>query len=217
MYSILTHVRYETSDKMAATNETRVDTTMVGLLLVGFVLLLFGIFWLQGAGVFGTGAHNKALDSSVLAQIYFVVGLILILLTIFAYRTGKTKATIVFPFVAMFLFVFYYDITMNSEMGVVAHSSNWALYIVLAIFLFIIAIYMFIEKAPKFLSVLLLLIGLTLLFYGIACIYGSNGPCYDPDVRKALDAVMAIFSFLAFIVATYLGLAYGDPKKIPLI
>jgi len=67
-------------------------------------------------------------------------------------------------------------------------------------------------------------------YIGSAFCFDNNGifksfDCYKDDdldkviqdIRKALGIVTGIFAFLGFIVATYLGLAYADPKKIPLI
>jgi len=197
---------------MAAEN-ARVDTTFIGYLLIGFVLLIFGVLGLQWGELFGDVYKDMPIDTNVFTQICGVVGLILILLTVFAYRTGKQISAVVFAFTGFFLIATFIDNWTESEI----YNSDWFMFLAFAIFFLIIAIYALIAKAPKFLAVLLVLVALMALFIGLGFFYAWFGPGDNYDLSKTMGILLGIFGFLGFVVATYLGLAYANPKKIPLI
>lgn len=208
---------------MATTNniDGRVDMTFVGLLLIGFVLLILGITGLQEGGLFGdirgpTKYTDLPIDFDVLAQILLAVGIILLLLTIFEYRVGNKYSAALFVFFGC-MFIFYYFSEYSGVTDYLYCNSNWFTFIALAIFSLLGAIYLTFSKAPKFVALLLLLFGLFLVFFSLTCFYSVFGPSDNYDIYKAMGIVYGIFALLGFIVATYLGLAYANPKKIPLI
>jgi len=110
----------------------------------------------------------------------------------------------------------YFNYVVKSGHGILTANSDWFLYVAIAIFFFIFVIYSLIARTPKFVSVLLLLIALMVFFIGLNCYYYVFGQANE-DLYKAFGIVYGIFAFLGFIVAVYLGLAYANPKKIPLL
>jgi len=194
-------------------NDVRVDTTFVGLFLIGFVLLMFGVLGLQLGNVFGDVPKDMPIDTHVFAHVVGIIGVIIVLLAIFAYRTGAAVAAGVFAFVGAFFIIYY----MDNDFCLVAGNSNWFLYIAIAIFFLIYAFYSFMQKAPKFLTILLVIVTFVVFFFGLALAFSPAGPCANVDAFKGLAITTGIFAFIGFVVATYLGLAFANPKKVPLI
>jgi len=200
---------------VATNNDTRVDTTFIGYLLIGFVLLLVGIYGLQSAGVFGHTYKDLPLDFAVLGRVYSIVGLILVILTIFAYRIGKKTSTGAFAFFGVYYALYGLTIINKTDPTTVTNSM-WFFYVAAAIFALIFAIYEIFNKTPKFLAVLFLVVALYAFFLGLTALYGAYGT-NDANIHDVTALLYGIFALLGFIVAVYLGLAYADPKKIPLI
>lgn len=191
-----------------ADNE-RVDTTWVGLILIGFVLFLFGFLGLELGNVFGEGI-KWPLDVGVFAYLCGAIGLILLILAVLGYRVGNPIAAGVFAFVAVFLVFFYFD-QVHGE----APSTNWILYIGVALFFLVFAVYAFLVNAPKLLVLLLALVALAVLFFGLAFYMAADA---NVDTMKTMAIIGGVFSFLGFLNATYLGLAFAVPGgKIPMV
>lgn len=205
---------------MAIENNVRVDTTFIGYFLIGFVFLIFGVMGLQDGGLFGEftpeNYRNLPIDYSVFSMVVGAVGFIMILLAVFAYRTGKQITAVSFLFFGLFFIFVRFNHVAKSGLGQLTANSDWFLLVAFAIFFLIIAIYAFVAEAPKFVTVLILLTALTAFFFGLCCLYAPFG-MDNVDLHKAMGFVFGIFALLAFVIATYLGLAYAVPKKIPLI
>ena len=171
-------------------SENRVDPTVAGLYLVGFITLFFGLLGIL------TFLGNDTTDAAAAAMgLLLPVGFVLIIFAYMAGKAGNAFATALFAFIGV-AFIGVSMSALYSPMG--AYAT--------AIFFIIFAIVAFIIGAPKLLAILLLLVALFFLFFGF------NTAAADPAAKEVYAAAYGLFSFIAFIVATYLAVALGTQK-----
>jgi len=171
--------------------ENRVDPTVAGLFLIGFITLVFGIAGIQ---MFNEGFGVSALLDAANVLVLPVAFIILI----FAYMAGKAGnafAVALFAFIAVALFGA--GVLMNGEP---------LLFAIIAFFFIIYAIVALLIGAPKLLVILLFLVALLFLFIGFAFAVNSGGEA------GAYCLVFGIFGLLSFIVATYMAVALATQK-----
>jgi len=169
-------------------SETRVDPTVAGLFLIGFITLFFGLLGLE---IFGAGPDvTKILG--VAGDFIYYIGFILIIFAYMAGKVGNAFATALFAFVAVALF----------GVGIGLINTYPTVFYAIAFFFLIFAIVSLVIGAPKLLGILLFLVCLLYLFVGFQ--------------QATLDAPYAIafsfFGFLSFIVATYMAVALATQK-----
>jgi len=173
-------------------SENRVDPTVAGLYLVGFVTLFFGLLGILT--FLGSADATFAGDAAV--ELLFPVGAVMIVLAYMAGKAGNAFATALFAFIGVAFLAINAGAFVGSSIG--AYAA--------AIFFIIFAIVAFIIGAPKLLAILLLLVALFFLFFGFA------GAATSVDAAEVYAAAYGLFSFVAFIVATYLAVALGTQK-----
>lgn len=180
--------------------DVRIDPTAVGLLFIGFVLFVVGIFGLQQGNVFGDVSFITGND---LIEMCYLFGFALTLIGIFAYRAGSLFGTGVFLWVAAALFAV-------SFIGL--ETGSWFLYIIIAIFFAIFTIWALLAGSPKILVGVLAFATLTFLFLAI-----SLKTLGDAGDAKMMLILTGVFSLLGFILATYLGFALTGAKELKVV
>ena len=173
-------------------SETRVDPTVAGLFLVGFITLVFGIAGIQ---MFNDGFGS----SDILAAAGFLIVPVSVVILIFAYMAGKAGnafAVALFAYIAVTLFgaaKFLGDEPM--------------LFYIVAFFYVIFAVVAFLIGAPKLLGILLILVALIFLFMGFAfAVSGGGGD------TEGYCVAFGLFGILSFLVATYMAIALATQK-----
>jgi hypothetical protein len=166
-------------------SETRVDPTVAGLFLVGFITLFFGLLGIDIFTDAGTALKGVA------ASFIFVIGIIMVVFALMASKAGNAFATALFAFVAVALF------------GVIFGIDGFpVVFYAIAFFFVVFAIVAFLIGAPKLLAVLLFLVALLYFFVGLWVGYG--------DAPYA--AAFGLFGILSFLVATYMAVGLGTQK-----
>ena len=171
-------------------SENRVDPTVAGLFLIGFVMLVFGIAGIQ--------LFNSGWPDLLVAAFDFIIPVAFIIL-IFAYMAGKAGnafAVALFSFIAVSLFGAGYML-----------GTEVMLFAIVAFFFIIYAIVALLIGAPKLLVILLFLVALLFLFLGFA--FAIEKGAGDPS---AYCLVFGFFGILAFLVATYMAVALATQK-----
>ena len=167
----------------------RVDPTVAGLLLIGFITLLFGIVGVQ---IF-TGADESIVFG---AAAYFLLPLALVML-VFAYMAGKSGnafATALFAFIA----VAFAGTGYLAGLG----GDGALLFYIVGFFFIVFAIIALLIGAPKMLVFLLVFVALLYAFFGL--FFGAGDAPYA--------AAIGICGILAFIIATYMAIALSTEK-----
>jgi hypothetical protein len=175
-------------------SETRVDPTVAGLFLIGFVTLVFGIMGIQ---MFNQGIIDPA--GTIIEAAGFLIVPVAFVILIFAYMAGKVGnafAVALFAFIAVSLF----------GAGSFLNKEPMLFYIV-AVFYIIFAIVAFLIGAPKLLAILLILVALLFLFIGFA--FAATVAGSEPD---AYAIAFGLFGILSFLVATYMAVALATQK-----
>ncbi|MDR0778521.1 MAG: hypothetical protein LBE48_03675 [Methanomassiliicoccaceae archaeon] len=170
-------------------SETRVDPTVTGLFLVGFITLFFGLL---GIDLFQDAANNGLVD--VAGNFIGVIGIIMVVLAYMAGKSGNAFATALFAFVAVALFGVRYGIGETVAFPVVFYA--------IAFFFVIFAIVAFLVGAPKLVVILLFLVALLYFFVGLW--FGYEESSYA--------AAFGVFGILSFLVATYSAVGLGTQK-----
>ena len=175
-------------------SENRVDPTVAGLYLVGFITLFFGLLGIL------TFLGNDTTDAAAAAMgLLLPVGFVLIIFAYMAGKAGNAFATALFAFIGV------------AFLGIAAGATGSPLgAYAAAIFFIIFAIVAFIIGAPKLLAILLILVALFFLFFGFAVADGTL--LFTTDASQIYAGAFGLFSFLAFIIATYLAVALGTQK-----
>jgi len=174
-------------------SENRIDPTVTGLFLVGFITLVFGLIGILGYAE-ADGADN--LTAAVIVALP-ALAVIFTVLAVSAIRIGNTFAAPLFAFVAVALY------------GAMAGLTTFAAYLfyVLAIVFILFAIVAFIVGAPKLLAILLIFVALLYLFVGVFIGVALAGN--DPLIYALL---FGIFGVLAAAVALYMSFALSTQK-----
>jgi hypothetical protein len=173
-------------------SENRVDPTVAGLFLVGFITLFLGIVGIQAYN--GSTFTFDTLD----AALYFLGALSLVML-MFAYMAGKAGnafATALFAFIAVSFFGAIAGTGLPETYGLICY--------ICALFYLIFAIVAFVIGAPKLLAILLIIVALLFFFIGL---YIGGGMAEDPYA-----IAFGIFGIVAFFVSTYLAFALATQK-----
>ncbi|MDR2866459.1 MAG: hypothetical protein LBV13_03535 [Methanomassiliicoccaceae archaeon] len=172
-------------------SENRVDPTVAGLFLVGFITLFFGLL--------GINLYGDSTDSGLLLVAFDFIGVIGILMVMFSYMAGKAGnayATALFAFIAVALFGVSYGAGAGDNAAIVFYA--------LALFFVVFALVGAMIGAPKMLVILLLLVALLYLFVGFFFSGSSN-----VDVWALM---FGIFGLLSFLLATYMAVGLGTQK-----
>jgi len=191
----------------------RVNTAFIGFFLIGFFLLLLGVLGLQYGELFGSykNYHDMPIDVSVLNHIGFLLGAVLLLLTVFAYRIGNKHGAYYFAFFAVVLIATAYTEEYSA-------NSNWFMYVAIAIFFLVMTLYLVLGEAYKLIGVLTFMLAVIFFLIGMAAFFFVTGPgSGNPDTFKTMAIVYGIISLLAFALSTYIGLALAKREKLPLI
>ncbi|MCL2786328.1 MAG: hypothetical protein FWD81_03815 [Methanomassiliicoccaceae archaeon] len=171
-------------------SENRVDPTVAGLYLVGFITLFFGLL-----GVQLYGGNDELL--AVATAFAPMIGIVMLVFAYMAGKAGNGFATALFAFIAIALFAVGVGLLLSA---IVFYAA--------AVFFLIFAIVAFIIGAPKLMALLLILTALLYLFVGF--FVGSA------DEQPIFAAAFGLFGLLAFIVSTYMAVALGT-QKMPVI
>ena len=170
-------------------SETRVDPTVAGLFLIGFLTLVFGIAGIQ---MFNSGT------SDLLDAAGFLIAPIALVILIFAYMAGKAGnafAVALFAYIAITLF------GASQFLG-----NEPMLFYLVAVFYVIFAIVAFIIGAPKLLGILLILVAFIFLFMGFMFAVMGSGD------TEPYAIAFGLFGVLSFFVATYMAIALATQK-----
>ena len=178
-------------------SENRVDPTVAGLFLIGFILLVFGIAGIQ---LFNSGAPE------ILVAAYDFIVPVAFIILIFAYMAGKAGnafAVALFAFIAVALFGASFMLNLTG----VPSFGDPMLFSIVAFFFIIFAIVALVIGAPKLLVILLFLVALLYLFIGFWVAIANGG-----NDASAYALVFGLFGLLGFLVATYLAFALATQK-----
>ena len=173
----------------------RVDPTVSGLILIGFITLLFGIVGVQ---IFNGSDYTVMFNSAL----YFLLPITGIML-MFAYMAGKCGnafATALFAFIAMVFFGTGWLAT-----GAMALDNSLMFYIV-TFFFVVFALIAALIGAPKLLVLLLVLVALLYAFFGL----------YFTALEEPYAGAVGLFGILSFIVATYMAIGLAT-EKLPVV
>lgn len=175
----------------------KVDPTVAGLFLVGFITLFFGLLGMQ---IFQTGDMSLL---GVAGKFICVIGAIIIMFAYMAGKAGNAYATALFAFVAVSLF------GVGFGLSVEAAGDGWnvlyafpIVFYAIAIFYVVFAFVGFAIGAPKLMGLLLLFVAGLYFFVGLAI-----GPGDAP-----YSFMFGCFGLLSSIVATYMAIGLGTQK-----
>lgn len=217
-----------------AEENARVDTTFIGYLLIGAILLMFAVLGFQDGGLFGEAnfedgrfvSSTLPLDYTMASTLCAIIGGALVILSIYAYRTGKRSTAAIFSAFSIGL-ITYALVSVGRILKLLGgeikfieeylFSTSWFIFIAIAVFIIMLALYQFLDKTSILATILTALAALMFLFIGFAYLFaGTNG--IDDGVTKAMGIVFGVFAFLGFLLATYLSLACSLTKsKLPVI
>ncbi|MDD2778691.1 MAG: hypothetical protein PHG93_00475 [Candidatus Methanomethylophilaceae archaeon] len=184
-------------------SETRIDPTAMGLLFIGFITLVVGLFGIDKYNELGGSTADPMIASGVFAVALFG-GLALVLIAFYAYKAGSNFGASLFGWIALsLLFVAAYGGAFAGLFNLDL-SDSWFLWIVIAIFYLIFAIWAFLAGTPKMLLAILVITAMVFLFLGLALNADTA------DSMKTMFLIMGIFGILDFLLATYLGLALTE-------
>lgn len=183
----------------------RIDPTAMGLLFIGFILFVVGIF----------GIESGKLDSVYIGSGVFAVallgGLALTFVAVYAYKAGSNFGATVFGWVALSLFLVAAYGGAFSGIFMFDLNESWFLWIIVGIFYLIFTAWSLLAKAPKILAGVLFFVALVFVFLGLAL----NGDMSDNADTYFL--ITGICSLIGFILSTYLGFALTGAAKIPVV
>lgn len=172
----------------------------MGLLFIGFITLVVGLFGLDmnntsGTDMIGNGVFGVAL----------LGGFALAVVAIYAYKAGSNFGASVFGWVSLSLLLVAalggaFDATFDISLG-----ASWVLWIVIAVFYFVFAIWSLLAGTPKLLLGVLVVTALVFLFLALAL-----NPDNTADTERTMYLAMGIFGIIDFVLATYLGLALTE-------
>jgi len=183
-------------------SDTRADVTSMGLFLVSFIMLVFGLVGIYGYTEVGGVEFNTLFGASV--EILALVGVFFVLLAIGAWWGGNKFLMVLFGFLGLFTMLY-------SGLSVfVGDAGLNFIFIIMAIFFIIFALWTFILKAGMLLVVLLIAAAIVFLMYGFVLSAMADGN--DP---KTFLLILGVFSLIAFAIATYLALADCTDGKLP--
>lgn len=181
-------------------SETRIDPTAMGLLFIGFITLVIGLYGIDQ--YIGGSTAYPMIESGAFAVALFG-GLALALIAVFAYKANSNFGASLFGWISLSLLL------VAAKSGAFAPMfdftiDGWFLWVVIAIFYLIFAIWAFLAGTPKLLLGILVITAMVFLFLGLA---------FNPDIAdsaKTMFLIMGIFGILDFLLATYLGLALTE-------
>jgi len=184
---------------------TRIDPTAMGLLFIGFILFVVGIF--------GIDMSNK-IDTMYIGGGVFAVALFgafaLTFVAVYAYKAGSSFGATVFGWVAVSMFLLaalggIFDNTFSIDL-----SEAWFLWIIVGIFYLIFTAWSLLAKAPKLLAGVLFFVALVFMIFGLALYSGTTA-----DNSETYFLIGGICSLIGFILSTYLGFALTGATKMP--
>ena len=185
----------------------RVDPTVTGLFLIGFITLLIGIAGILNgseADTAGTVTWSALtfLGGGWAAGAIVSLGFVFLVLAYMAGKCGNAFAVALFAFVAI-VFV------ATPELMAGGDGIN-LVFIFIAVFFFIFALVALLIGAPKMLVILLAFVALLFVFFGMF-LQADN-----PDNAKTMAYLFGVFGILSFLVATYLAVALST-EKLPVM
>ena len=170
----------------------RVDPTVAGLLLIGFITLVFGIVGIQ---IFNGDDFTVMFGAAG----FFLLPLAGVML-VFAYMAGKCGnafATALFAYIAVAFLGTTYLVSVEEAL----------LFYIVGFFFIVFALVAALIGAPKLLVLLLIFVAALFIFFGI--FYGAIAAGDDP---KAYAGAIGIFGILSFLIATYMAVALATEK-----
>jgi len=178
--------------------ENRVDPTVAGLFLIGFITLLFGIIGMQ-LYLDIAAIQTEPLFKATLA----FVGMVGFILLIFAYMASKAGNGFA---VALFAFVVVSFFAVPLALDPAGIGFYQGLYIV-AIFYLVFTILTLLIGGPKILALMLLVVAFLFFFVGM---YLN----FDKEPMYAM--MFGIMGLTAAALAMYLGLAFAT-QRLPVV
>lgn len=187
-------------------SETRIDPTAMGLLFIGFITLVIGLF---GIDVYSGGLPGAltSSDSYIGAGVFAVAllgGIALAIIALFAYKANSNFGASLFGWIAVSLLLVAAFGGAFAGLFNLDLSVSWFLWIVIAIFYLVFTVWAFLAGTPKLLLGILVITALVFLFLGLAL------NAETADSMKTMFLIMGIFGILDFLLATYLGLALTE-------
>lgn len=188
-------------------SDTRADTTSMGLFLISFIMLVFGIVGIFGfqesdmfAGLYGTTVPMMS-----------IVGILFLFCGYSMYRKDNKFLMIIFGFLGLFALAFS-SLVSGDLMAAINKEGAYMFFIVVAIFLIIFALWALLGKAGFMLTILLIAAALVFLFY--ALVINAMVGLDDP---KTYALLMGIFGIIAFVISIYMALADVTDLNLPVM
>jgi len=173
----------------------RVDPTVAGLLLIGFITLVFGIIGVQ---IFTGADHTVMFDAAM--KLLLPLSLIMFAFAYMAAKCGNGFATALFTFIAV---AFYATIYLATNAGT---DDNSLLFYILGFFFVVFAMIASLIGAPKLLVILLVFVALIYIFFGLF-FDGGDSP---------YAGAIGLFGILAFFIATYMAIGLAT-ERLPVV
>ena len=185
----------------------RIDPTAMGLLFIGFILFVVGIF-----GIDNSGELNSMYIGKGVFAVALLGGLALTFVAVYAYKAGSNFGATVFGWVALSLFLVAafggaFNGIFNFDL-----STSWFLWIIIGIFYLIFTAWSLLAKAPKILAGVLFFVALVFVFLGLA-LYGDT----TAKNAETYFLIVGICSLIGFILSTYLGFALTGAAKMKVV
>lgn len=168
----------------------------MGLFLISFIMLVFGLIGVFGYLDDGAGAIFGGLFAAA-PQMMLLVGILFAFVGWASWKNGNKFLMVIFAFLAFFG-VLFARLTPGGE-------GYGMLFVVVAVFLLIFMIWTLLAKAGFMLAIILLSAALVFLFYGLFWMQ-------DADVLYLL--LLGVFGIIAFVISAYM--AFNDVAELGL-
>lgn len=176
----------------------------MGLYLISFIMLVFGIIGIYGFMADG-GANADALEifETLGGASVMMMGLAAIVFLFLGYACYKNGSKFV---MIIFLSLAFFSGLYSAAAGNADEPGMYLMFVVVAIFLIIYGLVALLSKSGYMLTLLLIFAGLVFLFFGLAN-NATDGTTYL--------LILGIFALLSFILALWLALADTAGVDIP--
>jgi|GEM_PF-2414923 len=180
------------------------DTTALGLFVIAFALLFFG---LVGILTYADGGiHALAFEAGAVT---WFAAILCLLIAIAQFITGNKFLMVLFGFIA-FAFALFSRIYVDVML---ANPDAYITYILIGIVFIIFALWAYLAKAGLMLTVILTMAALTFIMFALA----QNGLITGFDDAEIYFLLMGVFAVIGGALAIYLAIVDTTGLKLPVM
>ena len=176
----------------------RVDPTVSGLLLIGFITLVLGIVGVQ---IFNGNDHTVMFDAAL--KFLIVLSLVMVMFAYMAGKCGNAFATALFAFIGI---AFIGTVYLAKAATGTAPVDNSLMFYILGFFFVVFSMIAALIGAPKLLVLLLVLVAFIYFFFGL----------FFATSEAPYAGAIGLFGILAFIISTYMAIGLAT-EKLPVV